>query len=30
MNWERISVYDGGCCEWSRDPDNPVVCRVGG
>jgi 3-mercaptopyruvate sulfurtransferase SseA len=30
MNWERISVYDGGWCEWSRDPDNPVVCRVGG
>jgi 3-mercaptopyruvate sulfurtransferase SseA len=30
MNWECISVYDGGWCEWSRDPDNPVVCRVGG
>lgn len=29
MNWERISVYDGGWCEWSRDPDNPVVCRGG-
>jgi 3-mercaptopyruvate sulfurtransferase SseA len=28
MNWEYISVYDGGWCEWSRDPDNPVVCRV--
>ncbi len=28
MNWERIGVYDGGWCEWSRDPDNPVVCRV--
>lgn len=28
MNWKRISVYDGGWCEWSRDPDNPVVCRV--
>jgi 3-mercaptopyruvate sulfurtransferase SseA len=28
MNWERISVYDGGWCEWSRDPDNPVVCRM--
>jgi 3-mercaptopyruvate sulfurtransferase SseA len=28
MNWERISVYDGGWCEWSRDPSNPVVCRV--
>ena len=28
MHWERISVYDGGWCEWSRDPGNPVVCRV--
>ena len=28
MNWERISVYDGGWCEWSSDPRNPVVCRV--
>lgn len=28
MNWERISVYDGGWCEWSRDPGNPVVCGV--
>ena len=28
MNWERISVYDGGWCEWSRDPGNPVLCRV--
>lgn len=27
MDWQRISVYDGGWCEWSRDPDNPVVCR---
>jgi molybdopterin synthase sulfurtransferase len=24
MNWERIAVYDGGWCEWSRDADNPV------
>lgn len=24
MNWERISVYDGGWCEWSRDPTNPI------
>jgi 3-mercaptopyruvate sulfurtransferase SseA len=24
MNWERISVYDGGWHEWSRDPANPV------
>jgi 3-mercaptopyruvate sulfurtransferase SseA len=29
MNWERISVYDGGWHEWSRDPGNPVVCRAG-
>jgi 3-mercaptopyruvate sulfurtransferase SseA len=28
MNWERISVYDGGWCEWSRDPRNPVVRRL--
>lgn len=28
MGWERIGVYDGGWCEWSRDGDNPVVCRV--
>src|SRR6476661_577159 len=28
MNWKRISVYDGGWCEWSRDPDNPVICRA--
>ncbi len=28
MAWERISVYDGGWCEWSRDPDNPVACRA--
>jgi thiosulfate/3-mercaptopyruvate sulfurtransferase len=28
MNWERISVYDGGWFEWSRDPRNPVVCRA--
>ena len=28
MNWERISVYDGGWYEWSRDPGNPVVCRT--
>ena len=27
MNWERIAVYDGGWCEWSRDAANPVVCR---
>jgi 3-mercaptopyruvate sulfurtransferase SseA len=28
MNWERIGVYDGGWCEWSRDALNPMVCRV--
>jgi molybdopterin synthase sulfurtransferase len=28
MKWERISLYDGGWCEWSRDPCNPVVRRV--
>jgi 3-mercaptopyruvate sulfurtransferase SseA len=28
MNWERIGVYDGGWCEWSRDAANPMVCRV--
>jgi thiosulfate/3-mercaptopyruvate sulfurtransferase len=28
MNWERIAVYDGGWCEWSRDQGNPVLCRV--
>ena len=30
MGWERIGVYDGGWCEWSRDLANPVVCRVAG
>ena len=29
MDWERISVYDGGWHEWSRDPANPVICRAG-
>ena len=28
MNWERIAVYDGGWCEWSRDCNNPVLCRT--
>jgi thiosulfate/3-mercaptopyruvate sulfurtransferase len=28
MGWERIGVYDGGWCEWSRHAANPVVCRV--
>jgi 3-mercaptopyruvate sulfurtransferase SseA len=27
MEWESISVYDGGWCEWSSDPANPVICR---
>jgi thiosulfate/3-mercaptopyruvate sulfurtransferase len=27
MGWERLAVYDGGWCEWSRDGANPVVCR---
>jgi 3-mercaptopyruvate sulfurtransferase SseA len=25
MEWERISVYDGGWYEWSMDPENPTV-----
>lgn len=28
MGWDNIGVFDGGWCEWSRDPANPVVCRV--
>ncbi|MFK3740704.1 sulfurtransferase [Massilia sp. TN1-12] len=28
MGWERIAVYDGGWCEWSRDAANPVLCRI--
>jgi thiosulfate/3-mercaptopyruvate sulfurtransferase len=24
MGWRRISVYDGGWLEWSRDPRNPI------
>ena len=27
MHWERISVYDGGWYEWSRDRRNPVIHR---
>lgn len=27
MDWPQISVYDGGWCEWSGDPANPVVRR---
>ncbi|MES2296524.1 MAG: rhodanese-like domain-containing protein [Pseudomonadota bacterium] len=29
MEWDGISVYDGGWFEWSLDPRNPVVCRAG-
>lgn len=29
MRWQRISVYDGGWSEWSRDPANPVLRRAG-
>lgn len=29
MHWEHIGVYPGGWGEWSRDPGNPVICRVG-
>jgi molybdopterin synthase sulfurtransferase len=28
MNWERISVYDGGWFEWSRDAAQPMACEV--
>ncbi|TFW19522.1 sulfurtransferase [Duganella callida] len=28
MAWPRISVYDGGWCEWSADPANPVIRRA--
>lgn len=28
MGWERIAVYDGGWCEWSRDAANPILCRI--
>jgi 3-mercaptopyruvate sulfurtransferase SseA len=28
MGWDNIGVFDGGWCEWSRDPANPVVCRI--
>jgi thiosulfate/3-mercaptopyruvate sulfurtransferase len=27
MGWDDIGVFDGGWCEWSRDPGNPVLCR---
>jgi len=29
MDWQRISVYDGGWCAWSRDPGNPVTQKAG-
>lgn len=25
MGWERVSIYDGGWYEWSKDPDNNPV-----
>lgn len=28
MGWDDIAVFDGGWCEWSRDGENPVVCRI--
>lgn len=28
MDWEHIAVYDGGWCEWSGHPGNPVVCQA--
>lgn len=28
MGWEDIAVFDGGWCEWSRDPASPVVCST--
>lgn len=28
MGWPRISVYDGGWYEWSRDPSNPIATGV--
>jgi thiosulfate/3-mercaptopyruvate sulfurtransferase len=29
MGWEHIAVFDGGWCEWSRDPRNPISLRYG-
>jgi molybdopterin synthase sulfurtransferase len=29
LGWPRISVYDGGWCKWSGNPDNPIVCPKG-
>lgn len=28
MGWQRIAVFDGGWCEWSRDGANPQLCRL--
>jgi 3-mercaptopyruvate sulfurtransferase SseA len=28
MGWNRVAVYDGGWCEWSRAEGNPIVCRT--
>ena len=25
LGWSNISLYDGGWCEWSNDPSNPVL-----
>ena len=28
MGWQHIAVFDGGWCEWSRDPSNPQLCAA--
>lgn len=28
MGWPRVSVFDGGWFEWSKDPENPVETGV--
>lgn len=28
MGWPKVSVYDGGWFEWSKDPNNPVETGV--
>lgn len=30
MGWPKVSVYDGGWFEWSKDPNNPVERGVPG
>jgi thiosulfate/3-mercaptopyruvate sulfurtransferase len=30
MGWPRVSVYDGGWYEWSRDPANPIATGIPG